>query len=80
MTETPELKLPPGIPESIPLERVRELVSALGLPLDDLCAFRLSSYAIEAEFYATDPANGMRYVFRDDNEIATHKVIIKVVD
>lgn len=75
----PTLGLPPGIPGTIPLEKVQDLVQGLlGLPLDRMVRLEVHGNAVEAEFYALDE-QGYWYALHPSNKPAVHKITIPVV-
>lgn len=65
------------VPESIPFERVQELVHSLGMDTRDLKAFRLDRNAITAEVYARN-AEDQRYFVVGTREVAVHHIVIPV--
>lgn len=67
----------PGVPESITRKAYLALIESLGLETKDLRSLEFKHNAIYAEVIARDE-HGDRYAVGD--EIATHRVCVKVVD
>jgi hypothetical protein len=71
----------PGVPDSIPRERVRELFAGLGIDIAQVtqAGIHVGWDSITATVFATDE-NGRRYVERSTSEIAVHHVRIHIKD
>ena len=69
----------PGIPDSIPIGRVRELLTALGVPIDQVTAdgIHIGWNSIECTVFALTP-DGKRYLESATDEVATHRISIFV--
>lgn len=64
------------VPERIALSRVQELLTPLGIPLDDLISLTIGLDGIHAEVWARHPEHGGRYVPPGSTQAATHVVSI----
>lgn len=69
------------VPESIPLERVQDLVRSLGIDTKSLKSLSISRNAVEAEIYALNEDGKRYFVIGGDKhgEVAMHHIVIPVV-
>ena len=64
-----------NVPTSIGMSKVRDLVQAFGLEVNDLLSFSISLQSVTAEVLARDE-DGNRFL--DGGEIAVHRIAIPI--
>lgn len=63
------------VPDTIPLTKVQEFLSGLGLPLGDLIELNVGTDGVYVELWALN-ADGRRYIAPGAKEAARHRIAI----
>lgn len=70
----------PGVPASVPRYKLARMVESLGLDLKEVRGLEFHPEAIYAEVFARDPIDEAGNHYAVGDEVATHRICIRVTD